>query len=117
MENKDVFSGLSVDKILAEVKEKKGEKLHLWSMDEIDKLLAEESDAQPQPAAVSLPHAAHTEAESLTAEATAVREDEPQETAESFGFANLKAAARHAAQIGGIAEDLTAIESQQPTVP
>ena len=60
MENKDVFSGLSVDKILAEVKEKKGEKLHLWSMDEIDKLLAEESDAQPQPAAVSLPHMAHT---------------------------------------------------------
>lgn len=117
MENKDVFSGLSVDKILAEVKEKKGEKLHLWSMDEIDKLLAEESDAQPQPAAVSLPHTAHTEAESLTAEATAVREDEPQEPAESFGFANLKAAARHAAQIGEVAEDLTAIESQQPTVP
>lgn len=115
MENKDVFSGLSVDKILAEVKEKKGEKLHLWSMDEIDKLLAEESDAQPQPAAVPLPHTAHTEAVSSAAEATASGADDLPETAEPFGFANLKATARHAAQVSELAEDLTAIESQQPT--
>lgn len=46
MENKDVLSGLSVDKILADVKEKKGEKLHLWSMDEIDKLKSMQKAAE-----------------------------------------------------------------------
>ncbi|MGN0554894.1 MAG: hypothetical protein ACI4LI_03235 [Candidatus Fimenecus sp.] len=115
MENKDVFSGLSVDKILAEVKEQKGEKLHLWSMDEIDKLLADENDAQPQSAAVPLPHTVQTEAVSSPAEATASGADGVPESAEPFGFANLKATARHAAQVSEVAEDLTAIESQQPT--
>lgn len=117
MENKDVFSGLSVDKILAEVKEQKGEKLHLWSMDEIDKLLAEEDDTQPSSAVVPLLQTAHTEAVSSPAEATAVQADDLPETAEPFGFANLKATARHAAQVSEVAEDLTAIENQQPTAP
>ena len=43
MEQKDIFSGLSVEKILADVKEMEGKTpLKLWSLADVDALLAEE---------------------------------------------------------------------------
>lgn len=112
MENKDVLSGLSVDKILADVKEKKGEKLHLWSMDEIDKLLAEDDGAAetPLPAAEPVLTVAHTDATEHKTE-TAVPPTRRENTAEARrGFGSLKAAARHAAYADEYAEELSAAE-------
>lgn len=44
MEQKDIFSGLSVEKILADVKEMEGKTpLKLWSLADVDALLAEEN--------------------------------------------------------------------------
>lgn len=126
MENKDVFSGLSVDKILADVKEQKGEKLHLWSMDEIDKLLAEdEPSAQTESGTVSEhpPVSAKTAAEVPAvkqAESTVQKEtykkaalapevhlhtdEEKQKPAPEKSFGGLKAAARRAAQPQAVSE-------------
>lgn len=52
MEQKDIFSGLSVEKILADVKEMEGKTpLKLWSLEDVDALLAEE-DTEHEPAPV-----------------------------------------------------------------
>ena len=43
MEQKDIFSGLSVEKILADVKEMEGKQpLKLWSLADVDALLADD---------------------------------------------------------------------------
>ncbi|MGN0519752.1 MAG: hypothetical protein ACI4LB_03345 [Candidatus Fimenecus sp.] len=107
MEKKDIFSGLSVDKILSDVKEQKGEKLHLWSMEEIDKLLADEDEqtsAAPQntPQPTPVPHAAvASAAETETAKETVADEKIPYESevATHIAVGDLKAAARRAAGV------------------
>lgn len=49
MAQNDIFSGLSVDKILSDVKSLQGEDdLRLWSLDDVDKLLAGNAPAQSQ---------------------------------------------------------------------
>lgn len=50
MEQKDIFSGLSVEKILADVKEMEGKQpLKLWSLADVDALLAEEDNEKNTP--------------------------------------------------------------------
>lgn len=45
MEQKDIFSGLSVEKILADVKEMEGgSPMKLWSLEDVDALLSEEKE-------------------------------------------------------------------------
>ena len=52
MEQKDIFSGLSVEKILADVKEMEGKQpLKLWSLADVDALLAEEDNEKNTPPA------------------------------------------------------------------
>ncbi|MGN0570849.1 MAG: hypothetical protein ACI4K9_01560 [Candidatus Fimenecus sp.] len=109
MEKKDIFSGLSVDKILSDVKEQKGEKLHLWSMEEIDKLLADEDEQttavpqnilDPTPAPKST---VFTAAEAETAQETTPYENE---TTTHIAVGDLKAAARRAAKVETVEESV-----------
>lgn len=52
MEQKDIFSGLSVEKILADVKEMEGKTpLKLWSLEDVDALLADEEPEKVTPPA------------------------------------------------------------------
>lgn len=125
MGNKELFSGLSVEKILSDVKEQQGEKLHLWSMDEIDKLLAEdESPAHTDVAAVIDVASAKTV---LTADTVPVKRAEPapkeplhvkeekQTPAPTNGFGGLKAAARRAAQLEAAAQANASNETMPET--
>ena len=52
MEQKDIFSGLSVEKILADVKEMEGKQpLKLWSLADVDALLADDEHESVTPPA------------------------------------------------------------------
>ena len=100
MAQNDVFSGLSVDKILSDVKAQKGEKMRIWSLDELDQSLSESDDAPVAAEPTSAPHpSVSTAAEAEIAQEETPQEEPPRTTAMPFSADDLKAAAKRAAPI------------------
>lgn len=100
MAQDDIFSGLSVDKILSDVKSLHGEDdLRLWSLDDVDKLLTGNAPTQ-----------SHTASEA-PAEAETVQEKVPQTQPSGV---SLKAAAKH---IQKLSEEEIAAAEQEEIIP
>ncbi len=98
MAQNDIFSGLSIDKILSDVKEKQGEKMKIWSLDEIDKLLAEDDNVPAPQNAEPRVQSAQKAAEAVASLPRAQKTTQPQKPSVSTADSSLKAAARRAAQ-------------------
>ncbi len=102
MAQNDIFPGLSVDAILSDVKEQQGAKMKLWSLEDIDKLLAEEDEDSapvPQSTEVRAPSATEpTAVEEVVRLPHAEETVQPQTQSAPASGPSLKAAARRAAQ-------------------
>lgn len=122
MEQKDIFSGLSVEKILADVKEMEGKQpLKLWSLADVDALLAEEDNEKNTPPAQAQKAAPEKE-EPIDAEQRAkfnesaetqpempeIKADAPAEETASVLSDSVKHAAR-------VLEHLRALETEEKT--
>lgn len=119
MEQKDIFSGLSVEKILADVKEMEGKTpLKLWSLEDVDALLANEDtesnalSAQAQTTApkkdeptVSEKQAEHNAPAEMQSETPEIKADSADETAAPVLSDSVKHAAR-------VLEHLRAMEAE-----
>lgn len=121
MEQKDIFSGLSVEKILADVKEMEGKQpLKLWSLADVDALLAEEKTETK--ASVQAENAAPKKDEPIDAEQRAkfnesaetqpempeIKADAPAEETAPVLSDSVKHAAR-------VLEHLRALETEEKT--
>lgn len=122
MEQKDIFSGLSVEKILADVKEMEGKTpLKLWSLEDVDALLAEEDNEKDTPSAQAQttapkkekPIVAETKAEFIAPAETqaAVPEAKTEMPAEEAAPV-LSDSVKHAARV---LEHLRALETEEKT--
>lgn len=122
MEQKDIFSGLSVEKILADVKEMEGKTpLKLWSLEDVDALLAEEDNEKDTPSARAQttapkkekPIVAETKAEFIAPAETqaAVPEAKTEMPAEEAAPV-LSDSVKHAARV---LEHLRAMETEEKT--
>ena len=122
MAQNDIFSGLSVDGILSDVQAQQGEKMRIWSMDEIDKLLSEtEADAvAPVTQTASAPHTVVSNADTAEIAQTELPQETPQiesargtETPRKAG--GLKAAAKRAAQVEYAEETSESAQTESAT--
>ncbi len=103
MEQNDIFSGLSVDKILSDVKAMQGEDaLKIWSLDDVDQLLSVD---EPEPPA-----------ERNRSASDASAEKEPQMSAPKPEVSSLKAAAKHIQTISEETPELAAEEEDIPAL-
>ncbi len=129
MEQKDIFSGLSVEKILADVKEMEGKQpLKLWSLADVDALLAEEDNEKNTPPAQA--QKAAPEKEEPKKEESVVPEKKaefnaPAETQSAAAETNEAAPAETAALVlsdsvkhaARVLEHLRAMEAEQKEQP
>ncbi len=121
MEQKDIFSGLSVEKILADVKEMEGKTpLKLWSLADVDALLAEEDEKNTPPAQAQTtapkkekPIVAETKAEFIApAETQSAAAETKQEPTTEEAAPVLSDSVKHAARV---LEHLRAMETEEKT--
>lgn len=128
MEQKDIFSGLSVEKILADVKEMEGKQpLKLWSLADVDALLAEEDNEKDTPPAQAQKAAPEEELKkeefvvpekkaefNAPAETQSAAAETKQESTTEEAAPVLSDSVKHAARV---LEHLRAMEAEQKEQP
>lgn len=123
MAHNDIFSGLSVDGILSDVKAQQGEEMRIWSMDEIDKLLSETEDnaVVPVTQAEPAPHTIPSDADAAEIAQEELPQDMPPQvesprvTGTPQETGGLKAAAKRAAQVQTAEENPETAQPQPAT--